>query len=280
MFYKRCICKQVYYQTIGAVILVTRIENKKLSKSSSAWMQEHIDDPYVKKAQKDGYRARAAYKLLEINEKTNLIKKGMTVVDLGSAPGSWSQVAGKLVGEKGVLIASDILPMDTLPDVTFIQGDFREADVFERIMAEVGNRQVDVVLSDMAPNTAGNSAIDQPRMMYLCELAVDFALATLPEGGALIMKVFQGEGTQELREQMQADFSKIRSIKPGASRPRSKEMFWILNLFINGTSNFCLKTSALFSIGVSKISLDILTDSIKCSCIIFSPFINFRLFLN
>ena len=207
--------------------MVTRIENKKLSKSSSAWMQEHIDDPYVKKAQKDGYRARAAYKLLEINEKTNLIKKGMTVVDLGSAPGSWPQVAGKLVGEKGVLIASDILPMDTLPDVTFIQGDFREADVFERIMAEVGNRQVDVVLSDMAPNTAGNSAIDQPRMMYLCELAVDFALATLPEGGALIMKVFQGEGTQELRERMQADFSKIRSIKPGASRPRSKEMFWI-----------------------------------------------------
>ncbi|HAV48340.1 MAG TPA: 23S rRNA methyltransferase [Psychrobacter sp.] len=207
--------------------MVTRIENKKLSKSSSAWMQEHIDDPYVKKAQKDGYRARAAYKLLEINEKTNLIKKGMTVVDLGSAPGSWSQVAGKLVGEKGVLIASDILPMDTLPDVTFIQGDFREADVFERIMAEVGNRQVDVVLSDMAPNTAGNSAIDQPRMMYLCELAVDFALATIPQGGALIMKVFQGEGTQELRKQMQADFSKIRSIKPGASRPRSKEMFWI-----------------------------------------------------
>lgn len=207
--------------------MVTRIENKKLSKSSSAWMQEHIDDPYVKKAQKDGYRARAAYKLLEINEKTNLIKKGMTVVDLGSAPGSWSQVAGKLVGEKGVLIASDILPMDTLPDVTFIQGDFREAEVFERIMAEVGNRQVDVVLSDMAPNTAGNSAIDQPRMMYLCELAVDFALATLPEGGALIMKVFQGESTQELRKQMQADFSKIRSIKPGASRPRSKEMFWI-----------------------------------------------------
>lgn len=207
--------------------MVTRIENKKLSKSSSAWMQEHIDDPYVKKAQKDGYRARAAYKLLEINEKTNLIKKGMTVVDLGSAPGSWSQVAGKLVGEKGVLIASDILPMDTLPDVSFIQGDFREADVFERIMAEVGNRQVDVVLSDMAPNTAGNSAIDQPRMMYLCELAVDFALATLPQGGALIMKVFQGEGTQELRKQMQADFSKIRSIKPAASRPRSKEMFWI-----------------------------------------------------
>ena len=207
--------------------MATRIENKKLSKSSSAWMKEHIDDHYVQKAHKDGYRARAAYKLLEINEKTNLIKKGMTVVDLGSAPGSWSQVAGQLVGEKGILIASDILPMDTLPDVTFIQGDFREPEVFDRIMAEVGDRQVDVVLSDMAPNTAGNSAIDQPRMMYLCELAVEFALTTLPEGGALIMKVFQGEGIQELRKQMQADFSKIRSIKPGASRPRSKEIFWI-----------------------------------------------------
>jgi len=207
--------------------LATRIENKKLSKSSSAWMKEHIDDHYVQKAQKDGYRARAAYKLLEINEKTNLIKKGMTVVDLGSAPGSWSQVAGQLVGDDGILIASDILSMDTLPDVTFIQGDFREAEVFDAIMAEVGDRQVDVVLSDMAPNTAGNSAIDQPRMMYLCELAVDFALSTLPEGGALIMKVFQGQGTQELRKQMQQDFSKIRSIKPGASRPRSKEMFWI-----------------------------------------------------
>lgn len=207
--------------------MATRIENKKLSKSSSAWMKEHIDDHYVQKAQKDGFRARAAYKLLEINEKTNLIKKGMTVVDLGSAPGSWSQVAGQLVGEDGILIASDILAMDTLPDVTFIQGDFREAEVFDAIMAEVGDRQVDVVLSDMAPNTAGNSAIDQPRMMYLCELAVDFALSTLPEGGALIMKVFQGEGTQELRKQMQQDFSKIRSIKPGASRPRSKEMFWV-----------------------------------------------------
>ena len=207
--------------------MATRIENKKLSKSSSAWMKEHIDDHYVQKAQKDGYRARAAYKLLEINEKTHLIKKGMTVVDLGSAPGSWSQVAGQLVGDNGILIASDILAMDALPDVTFIQGDFREAEVFDAIMAEVGDRQVDVVLSDMAPNTAGNSAIDQPRMMYLCELAVDFALSTLPEGGALIMKVFQGEGTQELRKQMQQDFSKIRSIKPGASRPRSKEMFWV-----------------------------------------------------
>lgn len=207
--------------------MVTRIKNKSLSKSSSAWMKEHLDDFYVKQAQKEGYRARAAYKLLEINEKTKLISKGMTVVDLGSAPGSWSQVAGKLVGETGVLIASDILPMDRLENVTFIQGDFREAEVFDRIMAEVGDRQVDVVLSDMAPNTSGNSAVDQPRMMYLCELAVDFALATLPEGGALIMKMFQGTGEQELRKQMQEKFSKIRSIKPDASRARSKEIFWV-----------------------------------------------------
>ena len=207
--------------------MATRIKNKKLSKSSRAWMKEHIDDFYVQKAQKEGYRARAAYKLLEINEKTNLIKKGMTVVDLGSAPGSWSQVAGQLVGDSGTLIASDILPMDTLENVTFIQGDFREEAVFNQIMDEVGGRRVDVVLSDMAPNTSGMAAVDQPRMMYLCELAVDFALKVLPEGGALIMKAFQGEGSQELRAQMQKQFSKIKSIKPAASRPRSKEMFWV-----------------------------------------------------
>lgn len=207
--------------------MATRIENKKLSKSSKAWMKEHIDDYYVQQAQKDGFRARAAYKLLEINDKTKLIKKGMTVVDLGSAPGSWSQVAGRLVGEKGVLIASDILPMDALENVTFIQGDFRETEVFDAIMTEVGERAVDVVLSDMAPNTSGNSGVDQPRMMYLCELAIDFANNTLPKGGALIMKVFQGEGEQELRNELQKQFSKVRSIKPAASRPRSKEIFWV-----------------------------------------------------
>ena len=151
----------------------------------------------------------------------------MTVVDLGAAPGSWSQVAGKLVGDSGTLIASDILPMDTLENVTFIQGDFREEAVFDTIMNEVGGRKVDVVLSDMAPNTSGMPAVDQPRMMYLCELAVDFALKVLPDGGALIMKVFQGEGSQELRADMQKKFSKIKSIKPAASRPRSKEMFWV-----------------------------------------------------
>ena len=207
--------------------MATRITNKKLSKSSKAWMQEHLDDFYVQKAHKEGYRARAAYKLLEINEKLNLIKKGMTVVDLGSAPGSWSQVAGKLVGDNGKLIASDILPMDTLENVTFIQGDFREQAVFDQIMAEVAGDKVSVVLSDMAPNTSGFAAVDQPRMIYLCELAVDFAMQALDEGGMLVMKVFQGEGSAELRKMMQQKFSKIRSIKPDASRARSKEMYWL-----------------------------------------------------
>lgn len=207
--------------------MATRITNKKLSKSSRAWMKEHIDDHYVKLAQKDGYRARAAYKLLEINEKLGLIKKGMTVVDLGSAPGSWSQVAGKLVGDTGKLIASDILPMDTLENVTFIQGDFREQDVFDKIMAEVAGKKVAVVLSDMAPNTSGFTAVDQPRMIYLCELAMDFAEQVLEENGTLVIKVFQGEGSDELRKLMQQKFSKVRSIKPAASRARSKEMYWI-----------------------------------------------------
>lgn len=207
--------------------MATRITNKKLSKSSKAWMQEHLDDFYVQKAHKEGYRARAAYKLLEINEKLTLIKKGMTVVDLGSSPGSWSQVAGKLVGDNGKLIASDILPMDTLENVTFIQGDFREQAVFDQIMAEVAGDKVSVVLSDMAPNTSGFAAVDQPRMIYLCELAVDFAMQALDEGGTLVMKVFQGEGSAELRKMMQQKFSKIRSIKPDASRARSKEMYWV-----------------------------------------------------
>lgn len=207
--------------------MATRITNKKLSKSSRAWMKEHLDDHYVKLAQRDGYRARAAYKLLEINEKLQLIKKGMTVVDLGSAPGSWSQVAGKLVGDQGKLIASDILPMDTLENVTFIQGDFREQAVFNNIMQAVAGTTVNVVLSDMAPNTSGFAAVDQPRMIYLCELAVDFAEQVLEEGGSLIIKVFQGEGSDELRKMMQQKFSKVRSIKPAASRARSKEMYWV-----------------------------------------------------
>lgn len=207
--------------------MATRIHNKKLSKSSRDWMQEHLDDHYVKLAQKEGYRARAAYKLLEIQKKYDLIKKGMTVVDLGAAPGSWSQVAADLVGESGLVIASDILPMDKLTDVTFIQGDFREQDVFDELMSTLNGRAVDVVICDMAPNTTGHNSVDQARMMYLCELAHDFALKAMKPDGFFLMKVFQGEGIDEFRKDVQQSYKKIRSVKPKASRARSKEMYWL-----------------------------------------------------
>ena len=142
-----------------------RITNQKLSRSSKEWLQEHFEDPYVKRAQKDGYRSRAAYKLLEIQQKDRIFKSGMTVVDLGSAPGSWSQIAAQLVGEQGLLLASDILPMDALPDVHFIQGDFREESVFNNLLDALNQRPVDLVISDMAPNIGGNAS-DQPRAMY------------------------------------------------------------------------------------------------------------------
>ncbi|MEY2862370.1 MAG: rRNA ((2552)-2-O)-methyltransferase RlmE [Pseudomonadota bacterium] len=205
--------------------MVTRITNKKLSKSSKAWMQEHLDDPFVKRAHKDGYRARAAYKLLEINDKYKIIRAGMTVVDLGAAPGSWSQIAGRLVGDRGLLVASDILEMDALPDVTFLQGDFREQAVFDQLLSLLDGRPVDLVISDMAPNTSGNPAVDQPRMMYLCELALDFAVRVLSPKGQFLVKTFQGEGYDEFRKSVQTHFGVIKSVKPEASRARSREMF-------------------------------------------------------
>ncbi|HDY99032.1 MAG TPA: 23S rRNA methyltransferase, partial [Pseudomonas sabulinigri] len=145
------------------------------SKTSKRWLKEHFDDTFVKQAQKDGYRSRASYKLLAIQERDRLLKPGMTVLDLGSAPGGWSQVASRLIGEKGRIIASDILPMDSIPDVTFIEGDFTEDKVFEEILAAIGDTQVDLVISDMAPNMSGTPEVDQPRAMYLCELALDMA---------------------------------------------------------------------------------------------------------
>ncbi|XID75464.1 23S rRNA (uridine(2552)-2'-O)-methyltransferase RlmE [Alkanindiges sp. WGS2144] len=205
--------------------MAIRITNNKLSKSSRAWMREHLDDPFVKRAHKDGYRARAAYKLLEIQEKYNIIKPGMTVVDLGAAPGSWSQVAGKLVGSKGLVIASDILPMDALPDVTFLQGDFREQEVFDELLKILNGRQVDVVISDMAPNTSGNTSVDQPRMIYLCELALDFATRVLGVKGQFLVKVFQGEGFDEYRKSVVDTFDVLKTSKPAASRARSKEVY-------------------------------------------------------
>lgn len=210
---------------------MVRIVNQKLSKSSKDWLREHFDDPYVQRAQKDGYRSRAAYKLLEIQEKDHLIKPGMTIVDLGATPGGWSQVAAKLVGPRGCVIASDILPFDALPGVTFLQGDFREESVFNELLSILDGRPVDLVISDMAPNTSGNSAMDQPRAMYLCELALDFAARVLGPQGQFLVKVFQGEGFEEYRKAIQEHFRTLKSRKPAASRARSREMYLLASGF-------------------------------------------------
>ena len=195
------------------------------SKSSPAWMHEHVNDPYVKRAQKDGYRARAAYKLLEINEKDKLIKPGTVLADLGSAPGSWSQVAAKLVGANGKVFALDILPMDAIQGVDFIQGDFREDEVLAQFEELLGNRPLDLVICDMAPNMSGNDTIDQARSFYLCELALDFAQNHLKTGGSFLVKVFQGAGYPEYMAAMREIFATVQTRKPDASRNRSNEIY-------------------------------------------------------
>lgn len=197
------------------------------SKTSKNWLTEHFNDPYVKKSQEDGYRSRASYKLLELQKKDDLFKKGMTVVDLGAAPGGWCQVATKLVGANGLVLASDILPMDFLPDVEFVQGDFTHDDVFEQILTCLGNRPVDLVISDMAPNMSGIAGIDQPRSMALVELAFDFAHQVLTPGGAFVAKVFQGEGSDVLMRNMRRHYDRLVSRKPDASRARSREVYWV-----------------------------------------------------
>lgn len=195
------------------------------SKSSAAWMNEHINDPYVKQAQKDGYRARAAYKLIEINEKDKLIKANTVLADLGSAPGSWSQVAAKLVGSQGKVFALDILPMEPIQDVEFVQGDFRENNVLEKFEYLLNNRTLDLVICDMAPNMSGNAVIDQAASFYLCELALDFARNHLKTGGNFLVKVFQGTGYQEYMSSMRATFTTVTTRKPVASRNRSNEIY-------------------------------------------------------
>lgn len=195
------------------------------SKSSSAWLHEHVNDAYVKQAQKDGYRARAAYKLLEINEKDKLIKTGTVLADLGSAPGSWSQVAAKLVGKQGRVFALDILPMEPIEGVDFIQGDFREDSVLSEFERLLDNRPLDVVICDMAPNMAGNVVMDQARSFYLCELALDFAQNHLKTGGSFLVKVFQGAGYQEYMQAMRETFAVVQTRKPDASRNRSSEIY-------------------------------------------------------
>jgi len=203
----------------------------KKKSSSRAWLKEHHDDIFVQRAQKEGYRSRAVYKLMEINDKDQILRRGMSVLDLGSAPGGWSQVAAKMVGERGRVIASDILPMDALADVVFVQGDFTEQETYDRIVTELNDKFLDVVLSDMAPNMSGMPEVDQPRVMYLVELATELAERALAPGGAFITKVFQGEGFEMGFRQIRDRFERVITRKPTASRSRSREVYIVASGF-------------------------------------------------
>ncbi|HRE53793.1 MAG TPA: 23S rRNA (uridine(2552)-2'-O)-methyltransferase RlmE [Candidatus Competibacter sp.] len=195
------------------------------SKSSGRWLREHFTDEYVLRAREEGYRSRAVYKLLEIQEKDRILHPGMTVVDLGAAPGGWSQLAARIVGERGLVIALDVLPVEPLPGVTALQGDFREAAVLDRLLETLAVRPVDLVISDMAPNTSGIKAVDQPRGMYLAELAFDFVQRCLRPGGGFLVKVFQGEGFDPFLKSLRAAFDTVAPRKPKASRARSAERY-------------------------------------------------------
>lgn len=197
----------------------------KPSKTSKAWMQEHLNDEFVKRAQKDGYRARAAYKLLEIDDKDKLIKPGMTVVDLGSTPGSWSQVAVQRIKGQGRVIALDLLDMHPIPGVDFICGDFREDDVLKQLESSLNGKPVDLVIADMAPNMSGLKDVDQAGAAYLTELALDFCQHWLKPGGNFLVKVFIGSGFDEIVKQMRGQFEKVVTRKPKASRDRSSEVY-------------------------------------------------------
>lgn len=197
----------------------------KPSKTSKAWMQEHLNDEFVKRAQKDGYRARAAYKLLEIDDKDKLIKPGMTVVDLGSTPGSWSQVAVQRIKGQGRVIALDILDMHPIPGVDFICGDFREEEVLRQLESSLNGKLVDLVIADMAPNMSGVKDVDQAGATYLTELALDFCQHWLKPGGNFLVKVFIGSGFDEIVKQMRSQFEKVVTRKPKASRDRSSEVY-------------------------------------------------------
>jgi len=195
------------------------------SKSSNQWMQEHFDDEYVKKAQAMGYRSRSTFKLVEIQEKDKIIKSGMNVIDLGAAPGGWSDYARKIVGKKNKVIGLDLLAIDPIEGVDFIQGDFRENDVLDELMRVLDGAPVDLVMSDMAPNISGNKAMDQPRSIYLAELALDTAQTVLTKGGTFLIKMFQGAGFDEYKREVMKCFSSVVIRKPKSSRPRSKEVY-------------------------------------------------------
>jgi len=198
---------------------------KKRTPSSRKWLDEHFSDQYVQRAQQEGYRSRAVYKLQEIQKRDRLIKPGMTVVDLGAAPGGWSEMAREWVGSKGRVIATDILPMDPIEGVDFIEGDFREDDVLEALLELIGDHPVDLVMSDMAPNLSGMDAVDQPRSIYLVELALDMARQVLKPGGDMLVKVFQGEGSEQYLKELKNTFERVVIRKPEASRARSREVY-------------------------------------------------------
>ncbi|HKQ81591.1 MAG TPA: 23S rRNA (uridine(2552)-2'-O)-methyltransferase RlmE [Steroidobacteraceae bacterium] len=201
------------------------------SKSSHRWLQEHVNDPYVKQAQKDGYRSRSSYKLIELNEKDRLIRPGMLIMDLGSAPGGWSQVAGRLVGDKGRVLATDILPMEPLKNVDFIQGDFTEEAVFNQILAALDGAKPDLIISDIAPNITGIDSADQGSSIYLVELALDMARRVLKPKGNFVAKVFQGTGSDAYLKDLRTSFEKVSVRKPAASRPRSREVYVVAKGF-------------------------------------------------
>ncbi|SFM34471.1 23S rRNA Um-2552 2'-O-methyltransferase [Ectothiorhodospira mobilis] len=195
------------------------------SKSSRRWLKEHFSDRYVQQAQESGWRCRAVYKLQEIDTRDRLLRPGMHVLDLGAAPGGWSQYAASRVGGSGAVVASDLLAMDPLPGVTFIQGDFREEAVLAAVLQALGERPADLVLSDMAPNFSGVDAVDQPRSMHLAELALDTAERTLKPGGDFLVKLFQGEGFDAYLKTLRSRFDRVQMRKPGASRARSREVY-------------------------------------------------------
>ena len=191
----------------------------------------HVNDPYVKQAQKDGYRARSAYKLIELNEKDRLIRAGMRILDLGSAPGGWSQVAGKLVGARGRVLATDILPMDALPNVDFIQGDFSEDVIVQQLLDWLGGAKFDLIISDIAPNTTGIDSADAAKSIYLLELALDVAHRTLKSHADFIAKMFQGAGSDQFLKELRTHFGKVMVRKPAASRKESREVYVVAKDF-------------------------------------------------
>jgi 23S rRNA (uridine2552-2'-O)-methyltransferase len=199
----------------------------KASKTSKQWMREHVNDPFVQQAQKEGYRSRAAYKLLEIDERDHLIKPGMVVVDLGATPGGWCQVVAQKLGDRGRIIALDLLPLHPLPKVEFIQGDFREDAVLAQLEEKLEGRPIGLVISDMAPNISGVTSADQARSMYLAELALDFAVKHLAPGGAFLVKIFQGAGFEDYLKLARSHFAKVVTRKPKASRDRSSEQYLV-----------------------------------------------------